>query len=108
MMTAIGGMGDPKLGDIARFMGMDHATVTAAVRKLEKRGLVAITEDGKDRRARRLSLTDEGVLTVERAVLVWRVEHMKLDLEFGKAEVSGLRTQLLELGPPLRGAPKAA
>jgi DNA-binding MarR family transcriptional regulator len=108
MMTAIGGMGDPKLGDIARFMGMDHATVTAAVRKLEKRGLVRVTEDGNDRRARRLSLTDEGVLTVERAVLVWRVEHTKIDLEFGKAEVSGLRAQLLELGPPLRKPAQAA
>jgi DNA-binding MarR family transcriptional regulator len=107
MMTAIGGMGDPKLGDIARFMGMDHATVTAAVRKLERRGLVALTEDGKDRRARRLSLTDEGVLTVERAVLVWRVEHMKIDREFGKPEVSGLRTQLLKLGPSLKPAAAA-
>jgi DNA-binding MarR family transcriptional regulator len=95
-------MGDPKLGDIARFMGMDHATVTAAVRKLEKRGLVSVAEDGKDRRARRLSLTSDGVVTVERAVLVWRVEHMKIDLEQGKSEVAALRSQLLEFGPPLR------
>jgi DNA-binding MarR family transcriptional regulator len=101
MLTAIGGMNRPKLGEIARFMGMDHATVTAAVRKLEKRGLVKVMEDGTDRRARRITLTAEGVVTVERAVLVWRVEHMKMDLEHGETEVAALRSQLLEFGPPL-------
>jgi DNA-binding MarR family transcriptional regulator len=108
MLTAIGGMGQPKLGDIARFMGMDHATVTAAVRKLEKRGLVKVAEDGKDRRARRLSLTADGIVTVERAVLVWRLEHMKLALEHGETEVADLRTQLLQFGPPLGKPAEAA
>jgi DNA-binding MarR family transcriptional regulator len=102
MMTAMGGMGRPKLGDLARFMGMDHATVTAAVRKLEKRGLVTVSEDGKDRRARRVSLTDEGVVTVERAVLVWRIEHLKITLEMGEDVVPEIRTRLMQFGPPLR------
>jgi DNA-binding MarR family transcriptional regulator len=101
MMTAIGGMGTPRLGDIARFMGMDHATVTAAIRKLERRGLVVMKQDGKDRRVRRLSLTQDGIVTIERAVLVWRVEHMKMDLEHGETEVAKLRSQLLEFGSPL-------
>ncbi|HZP19498.1 MAG TPA: MarR family transcriptional regulator [Bauldia sp.] len=108
MMVAMGGMGQPKLGDIARFMGMDHATVTAAVRKLEKRGLVAIVEDGKDRRARRVSLTADGIVTVQRAMLVWRVEHLKMTLEHGEESVPALRDQLMQFGPPLRRAPEAA
>jgi DNA-binding MarR family transcriptional regulator len=101
MMTAMGGMGGPRLGDLARFMGMDHATVTAAVRKLERNGLVTVTEDGKDRRARRVSLTAEGILTVERALLVWRVEHLKLELEMGETDVPELRAQLMQFGPTL-------
>lgn len=108
MMTAIGGMGQPKLGDVARFMGMDHATVTAAVRKLEKRKLVTVSEDGNDRRARRVSLTADGIVTVERAVLVWRVEHMKIALEHGETVIADLRGQLLEFGPPLRRPAEAA
>ncbi len=107
MMTAMGGMGQPKLGDLARFMGMDHATVTAAVRKLERDGLVTVREDGKDRRARRVSLTNEGVITVERAVLVWRVEHLKMELEMTETDVPELRAQLMQFGPPLP-APAAA
>jgi DNA-binding MarR family transcriptional regulator len=101
MMTAMGGMGGPRLGDLARFMGMDHATVTAAVRKLEKNGLVTIREDGKDRRARRVSLTNDGIVTVERAVLVWRVEHLKMELEMAETDVPDLRATLMQFGPPL-------
>ncbi|HVY20168.1 MAG TPA: MarR family transcriptional regulator [Bauldia sp.] len=101
MLTAIGGMGGPKLGEIARFMGMDHATVTAAVRKLEKRGLAVVTADGADRRSRRVSLTEEGVVVTERATLVWRLEHMKMALEHGEEDVARLRSELLQFGPPL-------
>ncbi len=108
MMTAIGGMGQPKPGDLARFMGMDHATVTAAVRKLENRGLVSVAEDGVDRRARRVSLTVDGAITIERALLVWRAEHMKLALEFGEDDIPVLRDQLMQFGPPLRKPAEAA
>jgi DNA-binding MarR family transcriptional regulator len=80
---------------------MDHATVTAAVRKLEKNGLVTIGTDGDDRRARRVSLTADGIITVERAMLVWRIEHLKVALEFGEETVPELRAQLLRFGPPL-------
>ena len=108
MMTAMGGMGGPRLGELARFMGMDHATVTAAVRKLEKNGLVTVIEDGNDRRARRVSLTTDGILTVERALLVWRIEHLKVSLEFGEETVPELRAQLLRFGPPLQKPAEAA
>jgi DNA-binding MarR family transcriptional regulator len=108
MMTAMGGMGQPRLGDLARFMGMDHATVTAAVRKLEQRGLVTITEDSKDRRARRVSLTSDGLITVERALLVWRVEHLKMKLEYGEDAVPEIRAQLMQFGPPLQKQADAA
>jgi DNA-binding MarR family transcriptional regulator len=87
---------------------MDHATVTAAVRKLEKHGLAKTATDEEDRRARRVSLTRKGVVTVERAMLVWRVEHLKMELEFGEAEVPELRAQLMRFGPDLQAPAEAA
>ena len=108
MLTSIGGMGRPKLGDLARFMGMDHATVTAAVAKLEKHRLVIVAEDGKDRRARRVGLTQDGVVAVERAMLVWRVEHLKMSLELGEDAVPELRARLMQFGPPLQKPAEAA
>ncbi len=106
MMVAMGGMGGPKLGELANFLGMDHATVTAAVRKLEKRGLVVLRADGADRRARRVSITEAGTGLIAKAVPLWRREHEILAAELGN-ETSEIRSELMRLAPPLP-APKAA
>jgi DNA-binding MarR family transcriptional regulator len=106
MMVAMGGMGEPKLGELARFLAMDHATVTAAVRKLNRRGLVTLRADGTDRRARRASLTRAGTDLIARAMPLWRKEHTDLAAELGR-DVGDIRGQLMRLAPPLR-APRAA
>jgi len=106
MMVAMGGMGQPKLGELARFLAMDHATVTAAVRKLAKRGLVTLRADGSDRRARRVSLTEAGIALIAKTVPLWRQEHAKLAAELGNG-AREIRGQLLRLAPPMR-APTAA
>src|SRR5260221_13921122 len=94
MMVAMGGMGQPKLGELARFLAMDHATVTAAVRKLEKRRLVTLRPDGSDRRARRVSLTETGTALIATAVPLWRREHAKLAAELDH-EGREIRGQLM-------------
>ena len=106
MMVAMGGMGQPKLGELARFLAMDHATVTAAVRRLEKRALVTLRADGSDRRARRVSLTEPGIALIAKAVPLWRKEHAKLAVELGH-EAREIRGQLKRLAPPMR-TPTAA
>ncbi len=107
MMVAMGGMGGPKLGELATFLGMDHATVTAAVRKLERRGLVTLRADGTDGRARRVSITEAGSALVAKAVPLWRDEHAKLAAELD-GQAAAIRKQLMRLAPPLRRAAKAA
>jgi DNA-binding MarR family transcriptional regulator len=106
MMVAMGGMGQPKLGELARFLAMDHATVTAAVRKLEKRGLVTLRTDGRDRRSRRVSLAEAGSALIARAVPLWRKEHAKLAAELDH-DAREIRGHLMRLAPPMR-APTAA
>jgi DNA-binding MarR family transcriptional regulator len=106
MMVAMGGMGQPKLGELARFLAMDHATVTAAVRKLKKRGLVILRADTGDRRSRRVSLTEAGTALIAKAVPLWRKEHANLAAELGH-EAREIRGHLMRLAPPMR-APTAA
>jgi DNA-binding MarR family transcriptional regulator len=106
MMVAMGGMGQPKLGELARFLGMDHATVTAAVSKLEKRGLVTLRADVADGRARRVSITEAGTALIAKAVPLWRKEHEILAAELDN-EAGEIRGQLMRLAPTLP-APKAA
>jgi DNA-binding MarR family transcriptional regulator len=101
MMVAMGGMGAPKLGELATFLGMDHATVTAAVRKLERRGLVTLRSDDSDGRARRVAITEAGTALIAQAVPLWRAEHAKLAMELD-GDGAQIRDQMMRLAPPLR------
>jgi DNA-binding MarR family transcriptional regulator len=69
----------PRLGDAAAFLAMDRTTLTANLKPLERRGLVAIRPDKEDRRSRRLYLTDAGRDLLKAAVPVWRTTHDEVD-----------------------------
>ena len=47
----------PTIGSVATLLAMDRTTLTAALKPLERRGLVKVTIDPEDRRSRRLGLT---------------------------------------------------
>src|SRR5271163_2076957 len=48
------------MGSVATLLGMDRTTLTAALKPLERRGLVVVAADPADRRGRLLTLTEEG------------------------------------------------
>src|SRR5689334_22602016 len=56
------------LGGVANLLAMDRTTLTAALKPLERRGLLTIAPDPKDARARVLSLTDAGRAVLARAL----------------------------------------
>lgn len=61
----------PTLGSVAELLAMDRTTLTANIKPLEKRGLLTVTPDPADRRARLLSLTQEGRAVLAEAVPLW-------------------------------------
>src|SRR5205823_5096217 len=69
--------------ELAEFLAMDRTTLTAALKKLEARGLAKLVADAKDKRARQIALTAKGSRLVAEAVPVWRDEHARLDRELG-------------------------
>jgi DNA-binding MarR family transcriptional regulator len=71
------------LGGVANLLAMDRTTLTAALKPLERRGLLIIAPDPKDGRARVLSLTDAGRTVLAQALPIWTREHGKLDEELG-------------------------
>lgn len=82
------------LGGVANLLAMDRTTLTAALKPLERRGLVIVAPDPKDRRARTLSLTDDGRAVLARALPIWTREHAALDEDLaggGAALRAGLR-----------------
>src|SRR3984885_5393649 len=50
----------PGIGSVAALLAMDRTTLTAALKPLERRGLVKVSTDPADRRGRLLALTPEG------------------------------------------------
>src|SRR3954452_7880221 len=46
-----------RLGPVAALLAMDRTTLTAALKPLERKGLVAVTTDPQDKRGRLLTLT---------------------------------------------------
>ena len=69
----------PAIGPLADFLAMDRTTLTAALKPLERRGLIRIAVDPDDRRGRLLTLTAKGRKLLGRAVPIWREHHAALD-----------------------------
>jgi DNA-binding MarR family transcriptional regulator len=75
----------PRMRDVANLLAMDRTTLTANLKPLERRGLLEVRTDEKDRRTRRLILTDEGRKSLIAAYPVWeRVQAELSDLLRGR------------------------
>src|SRR6202051_1798675 len=58
----------PSMAPVASLLAMDRTTLTAALKPLERRGLVVAEADPKDRRSRLLQLTPAGRALLSPAV----------------------------------------
>ena len=110
LMMSLNRPAPPTMGEVATFLAMDRTTLTAALKPLQRRGLVRIVPDKEDARARRLILTDEGRALLARALPVWRAEHDRVDrlllaLE-GDLDLENLRGGIGLLGEADRPAPE--
>jgi DNA-binding MarR family transcriptional regulator len=66
------------MASVSSLLGMDRTTLTAALKPLERRGLVKVATASSDRRGRRLSLTREGKTLLASAVPAWEQTHLKV------------------------------
>lgn len=87
----------PAIGAVASLLAMDRTTLTAALKPLERRGLIKITTNHDDHRARLLQLTPQGKKLLARAVPVWRSTHAALEASLGAGEPDRLRKNLRAL-----------
>lgn len=91
----------PRLGDVARLLGMDRTTLTANLKPLERRGLLTVSPDPSDRRGRRLALTPVGEELLVQAVPVWRQTLAQLP----PVDLLGGLAQLVGMAPETAGTP---
>ncbi|MBX3578189.1 MAG: MarR family transcriptional regulator [Rhizobiaceae bacterium] len=62
----------PRMGAVASLLAMDHTTLTANLKPLERRGLVKVDKDPSDRRGRLLTLTQAGAALLAEALPAWK------------------------------------
>ncbi|MDB5395054.1 MAG: putative MarR family transcriptional regulator [Rhodospirillales bacterium] len=84
----------PAIGAVASLLAMDRTTLTAALKPLERRGLVEIADDPADRRSRLLALTPAGRAVLARAVPIWEATHGIVDGLFGDRGTARFRDDL--------------
>jgi DNA-binding MarR family transcriptional regulator len=87
----------PGIASVATFLAMDRTTLTAALKPLERRGLVGVAKDPSDRRGRRLSLTPEGRTVLASAVPIWEQAHRDVESLLKDVDSDRLRKSLLML-----------
>jgi DNA-binding MarR family transcriptional regulator len=85
------------LGAVATTLAMDRTTLTAALKPLERRGLVRVSVDASDKRSRRLALTAAGRALLAAALPVWRATHAAIERRLGRSSPERLRGDLRAL-----------
>src|SRR5215472_17381207 len=84
----------PDMGAVASLLGIDRTTLTAALKPLQRRGLVKVKVDSADRRSRVMTLTAEGRKLLARAVPVWRRTHSAVEALLPDGDPDGFRKNL--------------
>ena len=85
------------IGEVAALLAMDRTTLTAALKPLERRGLLTVSVDGADKRSRRLTLTPAGRALLVAALPVWENEHTAINALLAEADPNRLRADLRTL-----------
>lgn len=98
VLTAISGMQPVGIQALADTLGMDRTTLTAALKPLRRRGLVAIEVAEDDQRGRNARITEAGTSLLAAAMPLWQAAQASVshDLTFAPGG-DDLRHRLAQL-----------
>lgn len=94
LMMALNRPEPPAIGEVAGLLGMDRTTLTAALKPLERRGLVQVAPSPRDRRSRVTALTAAGRGLLAQAVPIWMKIHTETEGRLAAGEADRLRSTL--------------
>jgi DNA-binding MarR family transcriptional regulator len=97
LMMSLNSLDAPSIGYVSGLLAMDRTTLTANLKPLERRGLVTVSVDDADKRARRLTLTSAGRGLLAAAVPIWRQTHAAVGSLIGISDPDRLRADLRAL-----------
>ncbi|MDW9417398.1 MarR family winged helix-turn-helix transcriptional regulator [Sinorhizobium meliloti] len=97
LMMSLNRPDPPSMSAVAAVLAMDRTTLTAALKPLERRGIVESFADPGDRRLKRVRLTREGGRLLAEALPIWKATHEALDERLGEGGAERLRADLIAL-----------
>jgi DNA-binding MarR family transcriptional regulator len=97
LMIALNREHPPVMGEVAALLAMDRTTLTAALKSLQRRGLVEARPDAADKRSRRLLLTPAGRALLAEAYGAWKAAHGEVEAQLAGASAERLRRDLSRL-----------
>ena len=87
----------PAMAAVASLLAMDRTTLTAALKPLQRRGLINVKVAPTDRRARLMSLTPKGRKLLAQAVPIWESTHLAVEDLLSDRDPDRLRKNLRAL-----------
>ncbi|MDB5471641.1 MAG: MarR family transcriptional regulator [Caulobacter sp.] len=100
LLNALNRPAPATMGEVARLLGADRTTLTAALKVLEREGLTRTEADPTDQRARRIALTAAGHARLSAALPIWTAMHAELEAELDAEQPAQLRRGLNALAAP--------
>jgi DNA-binding MarR family transcriptional regulator len=97
LLNALNRKGPSTMAEVSEVLAMDRTTLTANLKPLERRGLVAMGVVPNDRRSKRIDLTPSGRGLLREAIPLWKRAHAELDRELGGSSPARLRSDLAKL-----------
>jgi DNA-binding MarR family transcriptional regulator len=85
------------MASVASLLAMDRTTLTAALKPLERRGLVVVSKDPSDRRSRLLKMTPAGETLLASATPIWEQTHRDVEALLTDVNPDHLRSGLRAL-----------
>lgn len=86
--------GPAAIGELARALLMDRATLGHNIRPMLAQGWI-VQQTGTDRRRRELALTEAGHRAVAAALPLWQAAQNGFEAAFGAQRAAGLRSEAL-------------
>ena len=97
LLMSLNRLEPPPMGPVASLLAMDRTTLTAALKPLERRGLVEVSHHPTDRRNRILKLTGKGRNLLASAMPVWQSTHHEVEQLVPNGNPDELRKSLRSL-----------
>ncbi|WP_440410061.1 MarR family winged helix-turn-helix transcriptional regulator [Neorhizobium petrolearium] len=100
LLSQIARSGEPTLKSLAEAMVMDLSALGHTLKPLIRDGLVELMPDAKDRRAKRVGLTETGIARQKELTARWQIAQDRFDKAFGKEKSEEMRRTLAFISSP--------